>query len=181
MKRNRHGFTLAELLIVVAIIGVLVAISIPIFSNKLEAARDAVTATNLRNAYSEAAMAYINEEGTGNAVYIPAGYKGWTDPRVLVFGVEVKGLKDGFDGTYDWPFQFEDIKDKNGETGESKIKFGLGNKDYKLDPGKYAVIQFQWDKTYGCLVSCNDRYGDDKVKNGNHIHKTGDYNPNDFK
>ena len=34
-KRNK-GFTLAELLIVVAIIAVLVAISIPIFKNQLE-------------------------------------------------------------------------------------------------------------------------------------------------
>ena len=32
MKKNKKGFTLAELLIVVAIIAVLVAISIPIFT-----------------------------------------------------------------------------------------------------------------------------------------------------
>ena len=32
MKKNKKVFTLAELLIVVAIIGVLVAISIPIFT-----------------------------------------------------------------------------------------------------------------------------------------------------
>jgi prepilin-type N-terminal cleavage/methylation domain-containing protein len=39
MKKNNKGFTLAELLIVVAIIGVLVAISIPIFNNQLRKAR----------------------------------------------------------------------------------------------------------------------------------------------
>ena len=32
MNKNKKGFTLAELLLVVAIIGVLVAISIPIFT-----------------------------------------------------------------------------------------------------------------------------------------------------
>lgn len=36
IKENKKGFTLAELLIVVAIIAVLVAISIPIFSSQLE-------------------------------------------------------------------------------------------------------------------------------------------------
>ena len=40
-RENKKGFTLAELLIVVAIIGVLVAISIPIFTAQLEKAREA--------------------------------------------------------------------------------------------------------------------------------------------
>ena len=39
MKKNTKGFTLAELLIVVAIIAVLVAISIPVFTSQLHKAR----------------------------------------------------------------------------------------------------------------------------------------------
>lgn len=42
LARREDGFTLAELLIVVAIIGVLVAISIPIFNAQMEKARQAV-------------------------------------------------------------------------------------------------------------------------------------------
>ena len=53
MRKGRKGFTLAELLIVVAIIGVLVAISIPIFSSQLEKAREATDLANIRSAYSE--------------------------------------------------------------------------------------------------------------------------------
>lgn len=55
-KGNRHhGFTLAELLIVVAIIGVLVAISIPIFTAQLEKAREATDLANIRSAYATVA------------------------------------------------------------------------------------------------------------------------------
>ena len=55
MKRkrvNHSGFTLAELLIVVAIIGVLVAIAIPIFTSQLERSREATDAANIRSHYA---------------------------------------------------------------------------------------------------------------------------------
>ncbi|MBP3509268.1 type II secretion system protein [Oscillibacter sp.] len=48
--KSKNGFTLSELLIVVAIIAVLVAISIPVFMSRLEAARKAVDDANLRSA-----------------------------------------------------------------------------------------------------------------------------------
>ena len=51
--RKDKGFTLAELLIVVAIIGVLVAIAIPIFNGQLEKSREAVDAANIRSQYAE--------------------------------------------------------------------------------------------------------------------------------
>ena len=53
MKKNKKGFTLAELLIVVAIIAVLVAISIPIFNSQLEKAREATDAANIRSQYAQ--------------------------------------------------------------------------------------------------------------------------------
>ena len=46
-KLNKKGFTLAELLIVVAIIAVLVVVSVPIFSSKLEKAREAADVANI--------------------------------------------------------------------------------------------------------------------------------------
>lgn len=58
-KLNKKGFTLAELLIVVAIIAVLVAISIPIFNSQLEKSRDAVSVANMRTAYAQAQTAYL--------------------------------------------------------------------------------------------------------------------------
>ena len=58
-KNRKHGFTLAELLIVVAIVGILVAISIPIFSMQLHKARVAADWANLRAYYSEIQTDYI--------------------------------------------------------------------------------------------------------------------------
>lgn len=59
-KNNRKGFTLAELLIVVAIIAVLVAISIPIFHAQLRKARLAANQANGRAAFSAAEAAYLD-------------------------------------------------------------------------------------------------------------------------
>lgn len=59
IKRNNKGFTLAELLIVVAIIAVLVAVAIPTFGGQVERAREAADIANLRAAYAEATAAYL--------------------------------------------------------------------------------------------------------------------------
>ena len=53
MKISRKGFTLAELLIVVAIIAVLVAVAIPVFGSQLEKSREAADLANVRAAYAE--------------------------------------------------------------------------------------------------------------------------------
>ncbi len=52
MKKNKRGFTMAELLIVVAIIAVLVGISIPVFLHQLEVSREATDLANVRSAYA---------------------------------------------------------------------------------------------------------------------------------
>lgn len=51
--RSNKGFTLAELLIVVAIIAVLVAVAIPTFASQLEKSREATDLANVRAAYAQ--------------------------------------------------------------------------------------------------------------------------------
>ena len=107
-KENKKGFTLAELLIVVAIIAVLVAISIPIFTSQLEKSRDAVTESNVRAAYAQAQTAWLTAQSKGTAETIDGmtvtknnGDTGTVVvPNVRIMGQQSNG---GFDP---WPFSF---------------------------------------------------------------------------
>ncbi|MBR3554958.1 MAG: type II secretion system protein [Oscillospiraceae bacterium] len=63
-KMNKKGFTLAELLIVVAIIAVLVAIAIPVFAAQLEKSREATDVANVRSAYASLVSEYLLEPGS---------------------------------------------------------------------------------------------------------------------
>ena len=64
MRKNKKGFTLAELLIVVAIIAVLVAIAIPVFTTQLEKSREATDLANVRAAYAEMITSYLEWDGS---------------------------------------------------------------------------------------------------------------------
>ena len=77
MKEDKKGFTLAELLIVVAIIGVLVAISVPIFTAQLKKATVATGKSEVTGATGSAIDSDIpgwNASTTGAA---DATHKAW--------------------------------------------------------------------------------------------------------
>ena len=67
-KRN-HGFTLMEMLIVVAIIAVLVAVAIPTFSSQLHKARVATDWANVRSYYAQLQYDFM-ETGEINKDYL---------------------------------------------------------------------------------------------------------------
>lgn len=60
LKGNK-GFTLMEMLIVVAIIAILIAIMIPTFTKQLERARETADIANIRSMYSEAMVGLISD------------------------------------------------------------------------------------------------------------------------
>lgn len=66
--KNSKGFTLMEMLIVVAIIAILVAIAIPTFTSSLEKAREAADLANIRSAYAEAMVKYLDGSLTTEGV-----------------------------------------------------------------------------------------------------------------
>ena len=61
-RGNKKGFTLAELLVVVAIVAILVAISVPIFTSQLSKAKQATNKANMRAAKVAAVAKYLSDE-----------------------------------------------------------------------------------------------------------------------
>lgn len=59
--RRKDGFTLIEMLIVVAIVAILIAVSIPLVGSSLERARKATDAANERAAKAEILLCYLGD------------------------------------------------------------------------------------------------------------------------
>lgn len=121
---NKKGFTLAELLIVVAIIAVLVAIAIPIFSSQLEKAREATDAANIRSKYAEMMTNVIANENDSTT-----------------YTVSLKQQQDDWQNKFDFPATEIGVPKKGGTaTLEFKeniayINYGNGNSSDNKDSG----------------------------------------------
>ena len=140
IREEREGFTLAELLIVVAIIAVLVAIAIPIFNSQLEKSRDAVTVSNIRTAYAEAQTAYLTEQSdtTNGVTYTKA--TSTADATVTVSGVKAMGTSGDLSGLdADLPFPAA-------SKTQLATDLGAGN-------GADFTLVFTYDKSTSALKS----------------------------
>lgn len=75
--KDKKGFTLAELLIVVAIIAILVAISVPIFTSQLDNSKEKTDKANERAAKAAAVSQYMSDStATGEKTYYYDADKG---------------------------------------------------------------------------------------------------------
>jgi Tfp pilus assembly protein FimT len=128
-KINNKSFTIAELLIVVAIIMVLIAIAIPILLDKVESSREAYDIHTMRQAASVvvefAYQGVVNEE-TAQA----AGLKWWYNGGN---GTNAAGVYSPWSGTF-LPIASKDVKKGYGKGTKRNTKkdyFYMGREMYK--------------------------------------------------
>lgn len=89
-KRSKKGFTLIELVVVIAILGILAAILIPVIGGFIARAELAANEANARNLYNTVAMANATGAGLTTDASDSAGEE-LPDPLPSMFGTVPDG------------------------------------------------------------------------------------------
>ena len=129
-KSNKKGFTIMEMLIVVAIIAVLAAIAIPTFNGALTKSKEAADIANIRAAYAEVQVEVLTNDVsatetefikaltgkatggtvgdvlnyTGKYTFTAATTTGTVTPAKVTYTAEKLKNKDGT-GNFTWTFE----------------------------------------------------------------------------
>ena len=131
MKRNRKGFTLVELVIVIAVIAILAAVLLPTFSNVIESAKQSSATQNATNAFkayyaSDATFSTSDAFDTmadyENYIFIVSNGGGDADYKFVV-GADGKLVMDAKKGTFTLPSPAAEVPatlTKQGDKGSLK-------------------------------------------------------------
>ena len=131
-KNNNKGFTLMEMLIVVAIIAVLVAIAIPVFTNQLEKAREATDMANIRSAYAEVMATALTDTDRDTASVAASADNNYVAKTVT-------------DGKATWSKEVVLVqKQDKWQSGD----FTIGGKDIRKDTVTTTAKEHKWVVSY---------------------------------
>lgn len=136
LKKNKKGFTLTELMIVVVIIGILTAIAIPIYSSVTDKAAKSAHKDNIRTIQSVITQLTANEEVSAENVSIDATGKLTEACGSLASGDSIIG--EGATAYLKaWPTVPKKLQDTFGDTYE--VKNGVVVCKGNIDVDNYPV------------------------------------------
>ena len=113
-KMNKKGFTIVELVIVIAVIAILAAVMIPTFSGIVDKAKNSAALQEVKNAYTATLVAELETEATNDDVIS----KITTDIHVTATNGKVVTVS---------------------ANGEAKVAADNTSAGYKIDAGKIVA------------------------------------------
>ncbi|MBR2370658.1 MAG: type II secretion system protein [Clostridia bacterium] len=133
-KSNKKGFTIVELVIVIAVIGILATVLIPTFSSVVDKANKSAAEQELKNAYT-LALAEAIADGSITVTTTGEGESAVTagEKIFIMANGDVKTKLEG-DETAVWTFEF--TKEDTAKVTYSKAKMGYA---YAITDGKPVV------------------------------------------